>query len=110
MILPVCYAYHGALAASASAAKSAGVAVPQTETLQRISQLISSLQSKRSALESAVHRTEQLTSEEEKAKVFSREVSAAMADVRTLCDDLEAIVADDYWPLPKYREMLFLSS
>ena len=22
---------------------------------------------------------------------------------------LEAVIADEYWPLPKYREMLFLS-
>jgi len=24
-----------------------------------------------------------------------------------VCDALELIVGDDYWPLPKYREMLF---
>ena len=28
--------------------------------------------------------------------------------VRAVCDELEAIVADDFWPLPKYREMLVL--
>jgi glutamine synthetase type III len=27
--------------------------------------------------------------------------------VRGLCDGLESRVGDDYWPLPKYREMLF---
>jgi glutamine synthetase len=32
-----------------------------------------------------------------------------MAEIRGVCDDLENIVADDYWPLPKYREMLFLA-
>jgi glutamine synthetase len=32
-----------------------------------------------------------------------------MADIRATCDELEAVVADDYWPLPKYREMLFLA-
>jgi len=30
-----------------------------------------------------------------------------MADVRASCDALEVLVADDTWPLPKYREMLF---
>jgi len=28
--------------------------------------------------------------------------------LRTTVDNLEKIVSDDKWPLPKYREMLFL--
>jgi glutamine synthetase len=31
-----------------------------------------------------------------------------MGTVRTHADALEAEVADEYWPLPKYREMLFI--
>ena len=30
-----------------------------------------------------------------------------MAAVREVRDAIELIVADDCWPLPKYREMLF---
>ena len=36
------------------------------------------------------------------------EIIAAMADLRKTVDALERIVSDDAWPLPKYREMLFL--
>jgi glutamine synthetase len=32
----------------------------------------------------------------------------AMADTRKAADKLESIVADDLWPLPTYREMLFI--
>jgi len=32
---------------------------------------------------------------------------AAMATVREAADKLEKVVADDLWPLPKYRELLF---
>ena len=32
-----------------------------------------------------------------------------MAELRSACDDLEAVMADGFWPLPKYREMLFIS-
>ena len=40
---------------------------------------------------------------------FARDhIVAAMADLRKLGDQLEAMVADDLWPLPKYREMLFM--
>ncbi len=33
---------------------------------------------------------------------------AAMGKVREAADKLEAVVADDFWPLPKYEEMLFI--
>jgi glutamine synthetase len=31
-----------------------------------------------------------------------------MAEVRNFGDKLETMVADDLWPLPTYREMLFI--
>ena len=31
-----------------------------------------------------------------------------MLDVRTFADELEGLVADSLWPLPKYQEMLFI--
>jgi glutamine synthetase len=33
---------------------------------------------------------------------------ASMAKVRVAADQLEKVVADDFWPLPKYEEMLFI--
>jgi glutamine synthetase len=33
---------------------------------------------------------------------------AALAQVREVGDELEEIVADDLWPLPKYSEILFI--
>jgi glutamine synthetase len=35
-------------------------------------------------------------------------VIPAMTRVRTACDRLERMVPDDLWPLPRYREMLFI--
>jgi glutamine synthetase len=31
-----------------------------------------------------------------------------MAELRSHADALEAEIADQYWPLPKYRELLFI--
>ena len=42
------------------------------------------------------------------AKKDPAAVIAAMTALRTNVDALEGMVADDKWPLPKYREMLFL--
>jgi glutamine synthetase len=30
-----------------------------------------------------------------------------MAEVREACDAIELAIADECWPLPRYREMLF---
>jgi glutamine synthetase len=42
------------------------------------------------------------------AKYFHDTVIPAMTDVRTVADELEKLVADDLWPLPKYSEILFI--
>jgi glutamine synthetase len=109
MILPAAYSYHGALAQSVGSAKIAGVSAPQMETLEKLGGLITELQKKRSRLEKEFHLTESLATEEQKAEKFASTVSEAMLEVRGLCDALEAMISDDMWPLPKYREMLFLS-
>ncbi|MGZ3688562.1 MAG: glutamine synthetase type III, partial [Bdellovibrionota bacterium] len=108
-ILPASFTYHGTLAQAASAAKAIGVATPQIETINKLSTLIASLQTKQNGLASMAHKVETLGSEDDKAKYFAKDVAPAMAEVRSVCDELESIVADDYWPLPKYREMLFLA-
>jgi glutamine synthetase len=41
------------------------------------------------------------------ADVLTSQGADTMAEVRKACDALELCVADDFWPLPKYREMLF---
>jgi glutamine synthetase len=44
---------------------------------------------------------------EELAEFLTSEGAERMAEVRKVSDALELVVADDVWPLPKYREMLF---
>ncbi len=49
-----------------------------------------------------------LTDENQRADRLSSHVLPAMLRVRELSDEAEGLVADDLWPLPKYRELLFL--
>ena len=44
----------------------------------------------------------------ERAKVYSHEVKDLMDKVRDSADHLEMLVDDEMWPLPKYRELLFI--
>ncbi|MBX7067308.1 MAG: glutamine synthetase III [Parachlamydiales bacterium] len=45
---------------------------------------------------------------EAKGKVYCELVAPKMAELRTLVDQLEMVVDNVLWPLPKYRELLFL--
>ena len=38
----------------------------------------------------------------------ANDLCGLMANIRTHADALEMEVADEHWPLPKYREMLFI--
>jgi glutamine synthetase type III len=67
------------------------------------------LQQRRDALEAAMKKFDETSAEAEKAVLLAGPVSEAMLEVRAVCDELESIMDDSRWPLPKYREMLFLA-
>ncbi|MCK9572563.1 MAG: glutamine synthetase type III, partial [Candidatus Omnitrophica bacterium] len=45
---------------------------------------------------------------EKRAKVYFLELKPLMEHIRRHVDQLECVVPDDTWDLPKYREMLFI--
>ncbi|MDD5527110.1 MAG: hypothetical protein PHE11_06895, partial [Candidatus Omnitrophica bacterium] len=47
-------------------------------------------------------------SDEERAGLYFRELKPLMEHIRRHVDELECVVSDDSWDLPKYREMLFI--
>jgi len=49
-----------------------------------------------------------LESLQKKATAYSKDVLPLMDQIRHCADHLEMIVDDELWPLPKYRELLFL--
>jgi glutamine synthetase len=109
MVLPAAFAYSGMLAAAAAQAKAAGITViPQIEAANRIGALIQELQTRRAALGEVIERAEGMHDDlEAQAKLLTSEGADRMAAVRQSCDALELVTADEHWPLPKYREMLF---
>jgi glutamine synthetase len=108
MILPAALKYQKEVGESIAAAKAAGAAQPAgVETFGTLVSAINDLTLSIKALEKAqshhhdgdayVH-----------AKHMREHVFPALNGVRTAADKLEGIVADDLWPLPTYREMLFI--
>jgi glutamine synthetase len=106
MILPAAYRYQGELAATATSLKAA-LGTADVGMLKTVTELTGELEKSIATLESSMnhHAGGDLTAE---AKHFQSEVLPAMLAVRTVADKLEAVVADDLWPLPTYREMLFI--
>lgn len=49
-----------------------------------------------------------LTDEEEKAIAYDEQVRVTAEQIRRHVDKLELLVDDELWPLPKYRELLFI--
>jgi glutamine synthetase len=107
MILPAAYRYQGELAKTAAALKEALGGNVDMATLKSVTQLVADLEKNIATLESSINHkgATDLASE---TKHFQSEVIPAMSAVRTVADKLESIVADDLWPLPTYREMLFI--
>ncbi len=57
---------------------------------------------------SAALASEHFDTIEEHMNFLAKDVCGLMLEVRESADKLETLVADDLWPLPKYREMLFI--
>jgi glutamine synthetase len=58
-------------------------------------------------LEAAQHDAHEAASVHAEAEAFCVTVIPAQNAVRAVADELETLVSDDLWPLPKYRELLF---
>jgi glutamine synthetase len=100
MILPAAVAYLGRLGAAGS---SKGV----THVRTAVEGFTDTLVERIHALEHAVHEAHEAGSTEAEARVFVDTVIPAQHSLREIADTVETMVADDLWPLPKYRELLF---
>ena len=109
IVLPAAFEYSGTLAASAANAVTAGIKiVPQVAAANELGALIESLRERRKALVDAIEKAEGLHDDLAKQAKFLTSTGAdAMLAVREVSDQIELSVADDCWPLPKYREILF---
>ncbi len=108
MIVPAAIRYQTELATAVTAAKAAGIdAAAQLELLKVLSSTLSDFQKAACALSKAA--SHHAAGEPiDHAKYYRDTVIPAMVELRKLGDKLETIVADDLWPLPTYREMLFI--
>jgi len=110
MILPAAQKTQRDVADSLSSAKIHGLAIEkQSERLRDMTMRIEAFVQCIDELADVFDKCETHEgSEFEHAKAYRDLVVPAMNRLREQADQLETMTDDDYWPLPKYRELLFL--
>ena len=107
-ILPAAYRFQGELAQTVAAVKAAGATAKETRrSLDQICRLTDECKQRVDALQELLEHNG-IEGPEKHAKYFRDKVVPAMAVLRESGDSLECMVPHDVWPLPTYREMLFV--
>lgn len=112
-ILPAAICYQNVLIANITGLKGIGLAessyANQKQILEKISLHIDKASDLVEQMIEARKKCNVITDTREKAIAYCNEVKEAYFDqIRYHVDKLELLVGDQYWLLPKYREMLFL--
>ena len=108
MVIPAALKYQATVADAINSAKAAGVEdAVQLGLLTETVRAISSLRSAATALDKATA-DDSCQGALAEAIHMHETVIPAMTEVRTWADTLELLVDDADWPLPTYREMLFI--
>ena len=113
-ILPAVNAYLRELSMTVSAMKAAlpdlGCAA-QEKQLQQIATLCNALYQRVETLNTAVVNTrDHEINIEERAQYYKNNIFTGMKELRAVADELETLVAEDYWPFPTYGDLLFKTS
>lgn len=109
MILPAAVDYQNILIGTVSGLKQLGIGCEeQTRRLSTVSEHIEALSKALSKLDKKIEKAESEHDEQKKALFLTDTLIPVMNAIRENCDALEELVPDQDWPLPKYREMLFI--
>ena len=107
-ILPAALDYQRAVAENVAAVKQAGLsATGGLKTLEGLSGLVDAFRVRTDALAELLEHANG-GAPEDHARYFRDKVIPAMNALRETGDRLEIVVPSDRWPLPTYREMLFI--
>ncbi len=112
MILPTCVAYQKRLADSINSARAACARLELTEQEDLLAAVACNVARLKTALDDLGASHDEIAEQGQDPVVLATFVRdrlvPAMAAVRERADRLEVLVDDSMWPLPKYRELLFI--
>ncbi len=108
-ILPCAISYKAQLSETVSKLKAAGADSSVEEgMLKRLSEVVKSLVTKKDALVSGYDKFHHSLNEDDFSVKIAKELMPICEEISKLCNQVEEIVPEDNWPLPKYYDMLFI--
>ena len=90
--------------------KSSALKTKHAEMVDAFEKSYLSLLKHQEDLMHGISKVRELSDEAEKMRKLAHEVQPLSFKLREVCDAIEKMVADELWPLPKYREMLLSNS
>ena len=112
-VIPAAVKYQNILIENISGMKNifgeeyASLCQSEIKTLREISLYINNVSSDVHSLVEARKKANRVEDIALRAKMYSKDVKSMMEKVRVSADNLEMLIDDEVWPLPKYRELLF---
>lgn len=111
-ILPAAFAAQNEIATSIKAVEMLGEATSSLSTqrqhLRALSELIDDSFKKIRTLKAVSEEAEKAPEGYDQAHLYATKVLPEMTALRASLDQIEEMVPDHHWPLPKYKEMLFI--
>lgn len=112
MILPAAIEYQGRVASAILQTKQAlsGLDLSgQEKLLKEVAERVNRLKTALETLDALSHEVDEGEADLfSHARFYQEKVIPAMNQVRAISDELETLVDDALWPLPKFREMLYI--
>jgi len=111
MVMPAVVRYQTELADNIGAMKEIDMddAIGyQKDVLKRVVRNVTEIRDGLDKLHKAFEKAHVATGVREEADILCHKVRPQMDKIREAVDDLETFVDDQYWPLVKYRELLFV--
>ncbi len=106
IIYPAAVEYLAKLSSTISSLADLGIDC-EKESAKKIAELTNSMSAVTSQLSTAMEKHD-FTSTEDQMMYCAKTIRPLMDEVRTYADALEGEIADSFWPLPTYQEMLFI--
>lgn len=114
-IVPTAIKYQNVLIQNAQGLKDvldsktfSQLAKNQIQNIKEISEHIEEIKTGVEEMIEERRKANRLTNTSEKAEAYAKKVRPYLDQIRECVDKLELMVDDEIWPLPKYRELLFL--
>ncbi len=112
-VIPAAIAYQknvaGTINETKAALGSSAVLSSELEILKKIVDLINKIYAANKDILTKVEAANAVHDEQRKAEMLCNKVKTSMNELRDDVDELEGLVDEEMWPMPKFWEMLFIS-